>query len=175
MIYLNGHGADGFIKFRDFEELTSVELAYALQTMYEDNRYHEVFLIADSCRSASMYEWITSPNVLASSSSLTSENSYSYELDYDLGVFVNDRFSYYTTKFLNKEVEGFNTSKSLQDFLDSCSFDKCKSTIGVLTDLYPKDLRKVRVTDFFGSARIVKHLTEEITLDDNFWRTPETF
>ncbi|KAK6014175.1 hypothetical protein OSTOST_20471, partial [Ostertagia ostertagi] len=36
-IYLTGHGGDSFLKFQDAEELTNVDLAYAIQTMYEDN------------------------------------------------------------------------------------------------------------------------------------------
>ncbi|VDP03411.1 unnamed protein product, partial [Heligmosomoides polygyrus] len=39
LIYLTGHGGDSFLKFQDAEELTNVDLAYAIQTMYEDNRY----------------------------------------------------------------------------------------------------------------------------------------
>lgn len=54
-------------------------------------RYHEMVVIADSCRSASMYEWINSPNVLSTSSSLTHQESYSHEVDYDIGVYVIDR------------------------------------------------------------------------------------
>ncbi|VDM82983.1 unnamed protein product [Strongylus vulgaris] len=38
LIYLTGHGGDSFLKFQDAEELTNVDLAYAIQTMYEDNR-----------------------------------------------------------------------------------------------------------------------------------------
>ncbi|KHJ96902.1 peptidase C13 family protein, partial [Oesophagostomum dentatum] len=91
LIYLTGHGGDSFLKFQDAEELTNVDLAYAIQTMYEDNRYNEVFLIADTCRSASMYEWVSSPGVLSTSSSLTHEESYSYDVDDDIGVYVIDR------------------------------------------------------------------------------------
>lgn len=50
-----------------------------------------MLVIADSCRSASMYEWIDSPNVLSLSSSLTHEESYSYDVDTDIGVYVIDR------------------------------------------------------------------------------------
>lgn len=49
-------------------------------------------VIADTCRSASMYEWINSPNVLSTSSSLTHQESYSYDVDNDIGVYVIDRY-----------------------------------------------------------------------------------
>lgn len=38
LIYLSGHGGDGFLKFQDAEELTNVDLADAIETMYQHNR-----------------------------------------------------------------------------------------------------------------------------------------
>lgn len=43
LIYLTGHGGDGFLKFQDSEELTEVDLADAIETMREQRRL--VFLI----------------------------------------------------------------------------------------------------------------------------------
>ncbi|KAK6058553.1 hypothetical protein COOONC_03872 [Cooperia oncophora] len=167
-IYLTGHGGDSFLKFQDAEELTNVDLAYAIQTMYEDNRYHEMFLIADTCRSASMYEWVSSPGVLSSSSSLTHEESYSYDVDDEIGVYVIDRYTHFTVAFMNREVKALNSTATMQDYLDSCSRRQCLSTVGVRKDVYPKEPSRVRVTDFFGSSRIIRHLTEEIEIDDDW-------
>lgn len=38
LIYLTGHGGDGFLKFQDSEEVTSQELADALEQMYQKKR-----------------------------------------------------------------------------------------------------------------------------------------
>jgi phosphatidylinositol glycan class K len=38
LIYLTGHGGDGFLKFQDAEELTEVDLADAIETMHEQKR-----------------------------------------------------------------------------------------------------------------------------------------
>lgn len=38
LIYLTGHGGDGFLKFQDSEELTEVDLADAIETMREQRR-----------------------------------------------------------------------------------------------------------------------------------------
>lgn len=38
LIYLSGHGGDGFLKFQDAEELTNVDLADAIETMFQHNR-----------------------------------------------------------------------------------------------------------------------------------------
>lgn len=39
LIYLSGHGGDGFLKFQDSEELTNVDLADAIETMFQHNRF----------------------------------------------------------------------------------------------------------------------------------------
>lgn len=40
LVYLTGHGGDGFLKFQDAEELTNVDLADAIETMFQSNRYY---------------------------------------------------------------------------------------------------------------------------------------
>lgn len=42
------------------------------------------------------------------------------------------------------------------------------SVSGVRKDVYPKEPSRVRVTDFFGSSRMIRHLTEEIVVDDEW-------
>lgn len=38
LIYMTGHGGDGFLKFQDAEELTEIDLADAIETMHEQKR-----------------------------------------------------------------------------------------------------------------------------------------
>ena len=38
LIYLTGHGGDGFLKFQDAEELTNQDVADAIETMWQQNR-----------------------------------------------------------------------------------------------------------------------------------------
>ncbi|CAJ0941704.1 unnamed protein product, partial [Mesorhabditis belari] len=175
LVYLTGHGGDSFLKFQDAQELTNVDLGYAIQTMFEDNRYHEMFVIVDTCRSESMYEYINSPRVLSTSSSLTHEESYSYDIDHEIGVFVIDRYTHFTLDFMNQNVKALNSSASLKDYLDSCPLAQCLSTVGVRRDTYPKDPAKVRVTDFFGSARILHYIQEDIVFDDAWLVEPVTY
>ncbi|CAG2180482.1 unnamed protein product, partial [Oppiella nova] len=47
LIYMTGHGGDGFLKFQDSEEITSVELGDAFEQMWQKRRYNEVLLIVD--------------------------------------------------------------------------------------------------------------------------------
>ncbi|GMT19502.1 hypothetical protein PFISCL1PPCAC_10799, partial [Pristionchus fissidentatus] len=173
LIYLTGHGGDSFIKFQDTQELTNAEIGNAVKAMYEHNRYHEVFFIADTCRSASLYEWISSPGVLSTSSSLTHEESYSYDIDEKIGVYVIDRYSHFTLRFFDTKMKGLNSTASMQDYLEACNYQQCLSTVGVNTDNYAKDPRRVRATDFFGSKRMIRYLEEEIILDDEWMEAIE--
>lgn len=49
LIYMTGHGGDGFLKFQDSEEITNVELADAFQQMRQKRRYViSIFLVTKS-------------------------------------------------------------------------------------------------------------------------------
>ena len=48
-VYLTGHGGDEFLKFQDKEEVSSTDLANALDQMYAKRRYNEA-------------RWLTSPS-----------------------------------------------------------------------------------------------------------------
>ncbi|KAH7698969.1 GPI-anchor transamidase [Aphelenchoides avenae] len=165
LIYLTGHGGDGFLKFQDSEELTNVDLADAIEAMYQQNRYHEMFVIADTCQSASMYQRIYSPNVLATSSSLVGEDSLSHHVDRSIGVYIIDRYSYYIQEFLDGKVLALESNVSMAEYLKACPRPACISTVGVRADLYPKAPERVRVTDFFGARRYVKPLSESYVFD----------
>lgn len=75
-----GHGGDGFLKFQDSEEVTSQELADAIEQMWQKQRYNELFFMIDTCQAASMYEKFYSPNILAVASSLVGEDSLSVSI-----------------------------------------------------------------------------------------------
>jgi len=160
LLYLTGHGGDGFLKFQDAEELTNVDLADAIEIMWQNNRYNELFVIADTCQSESMYQRIYSPNVLATSSSLVGQDSLSHHVDRSIGVYIIDRYTYHTLAFLEGQVHQQESNRSMQEYLDSCPPAKCVSTVGIRTDLYPRDPRRVRVTDFFGTSRHIRSLSE---------------
>nr|CAD7438260.1 unnamed protein product [Timema bartmani] len=154
LVYLTGHGGDGFLKFQDSEEVTSQELADALEQMWQKRRYHEIFFMIDTCQAASMYEKFYSPNILAVASSLVGEDSLSHHVDPAIGVYIIDRYTFYALDFLER-VEP-DSSKTMGEFLAVCPKRVCISTVGVRLDLFPRDPHKVPITDFFGSLRPVE-------------------
>lgn len=50
LIYLTGHGGDGFLKFQDAEEITSQELADALEQMWQKRKWVNFGWTADTLR-----------------------------------------------------------------------------------------------------------------------------
>lgn len=149
LIFLSGHGGDGFLKFRDTEEITSTELAYALKEMELKRRYNEVFLIVDTCQAGSLAEEITSKNVYTLASSKKGENSYSYQSSDEIGVHVIDRFTYSTLEFFRDDRTDFSQI-TLEQYLKSLSPAFMSSTPTTRLELGERHVKDVRVTDFFG-------------------------
>lgn len=77
LVYMTGHGGDGFLKFQDHEELTSMDMANAIHQMNLKRRYNEILFVADTCQAATLSEQFYSPGVIAIGSSKRKENSYS--------------------------------------------------------------------------------------------------
>uniref|UniRef100_A0A182U900 GPI-anchor transamidase n=1 Tax=Anopheles melas TaxID=34690 RepID=A0A182U900_9DIPT len=120
LIYLTGHGGDGFLKFQDSEEITNQELADAIEQMWQKQRYNELFFMIDTCQAASMYEKFYSPNILAVASSLVGEDSLSHHIDPAIGVYIIDRYTYNALEFLER-VE-WNSKKTMGDFKRTIRF-----------------------------------------------------
>jgi GPI-anchor transamidase subunit K len=109
LVFMTGHGGEDFLKFQDAEEIGAQDIADAFGQMHEKrryivliSRYNEILFMIDTCQAASMYSRIYSPNILSAASSQTGESSYSHHLDYELGVAVIDRFTYYNLETLER-------------------------------------------------------------------------
>ena len=77
LLCCEGHGGDGFLKFQDAEEVSSVELADAFEQMWQKRRYHELLFMVDTCQAESMLQRFYSPNLLGVASSRIGEDSLS--------------------------------------------------------------------------------------------------
>jgi len=153
-LYMTGHGGDEFLKFQDAEEISAYDLADAIEQMWEKRRYHELLFMIDTCQASTMASRIYSPNVLAMSSSVKGQNSYSFSNDYAVGVPLIDRYTRAVLEFM----EGVNrtSSQTLHDLSSSLEGKNIYSTPFVRKDLYGKPLKDVKVTDFFGAVAQVQ-------------------
>jgi phosphatidylinositol glycan class K len=116
-----------------------------------------------------MYRSIVSPNVLATSSSLTSEDSLSHHVDRSIGVYVIDRYAYYAHKFLETSVTSRESNTTIDSYLHSCPKNLCISTTGIRTDLYNRDTHKVRATDFFSAKKYIEPINGLYDFDSAEW------
>merc|ERR1719238_2468992 len=101
-IFITGHSGDEFIKFQDWEEITSNDIADAFAQMHSQMRYKSIFWATDTCQAATLQNQFYSPEVLAMANSGKGENGYSHHVDHDLGIAVIDRFTYYALDFMNR-------------------------------------------------------------------------
>ncbi|XP_031380774.1 putative GPI-anchor transamidase [Punica granatum] len=155
LLYMTGHGGDEFLKFQDSEELQSHDLADAVKQMKEKGRFKELLIMVDTCQAATLFSQLHSPGVLAIGSSLKGENSYSHHLDSDVGVSVVDRFTFYTLAFF--ERLNMYDNASLSSLFSSYNPSLLLSTAYYRTDLYPRQMEQVPVTNFFGSVMETIH------------------
>lgn len=162
LVYMTGHGGDGFLKFQDAEEISNVELADAFEQMWQKRRYNELLFLIDTCQAESMSRPLYSPNIIGVGSSLVGEDSLSHHPDNTIGVHVIDRWTYYTLEFLEKVTPG--SKATMAEFFSSFDPRLVKSHPHVRTDLFRRDLKKVLVTDFFGSVRNVE--LQNVTSED---------
>ena len=86
--------------------------------------------------------------VVALSSSGSNENSYSYQVDNELGLALMDRFTFYAIQWLNKLKR--SSKVLLRDFASQFSYDKLHSNVNIRLDLWKlTDEKPPYITDFF--------------------------
>lgn len=95
LLYLTGHGGDGFMKFHDKEELTYPDLAGALAEAFSKGRYGRALVVVDTCQAASLAAALSplSPSVLVISSSVVGQNSYATGHDSEIGLSLADAWT----------------------------------------------------------------------------------
>lgn len=160
LVYLTGHGGEGFLKFQEAEEITNIELADVFEQMWQKGRYNELLLLTDTCQAASIHAKCYSPNILAAASSRVGEDSLSHHDDPKIGVPIIDRWTYYILQFL-EEVTSSST-KTLSEFFESTSdYHLVRSHPEVRSDLFQRNLDETLLTDFFGSFHSVEYTNEQ--------------
>jgi phosphatidylinositol glycan class K len=154
IVYMTGHGGNEFLKFQDQEEINSMDIADVIEQMNEKRRYNEMLLMVDTCQAGSLFKQIYSPNVISAGSSMINENSYSHHSDYDIGVAVIDRFTYFTLEFFERYIVGNFRKAEERNLAELFAFynpSTLHSTPFFVTDLSPRPIQSIPISDFFGS------------------------
>lgn len=79
-------------------------------------RFKEAFLISDSCSAITLYETLSTPNVLLLGSSSHGEKSYSHGKDSTLLISKTDRFSMANYEFFSNKNKA-NSKSTLSDLM----------------------------------------------------------
>jgi phosphatidylinositol glycan class K len=166
LIYMTGHGGDEFLKFQDFEEICSRDLADAFEQMWEKGRYNELLFVVDTCQATTLYKHFRSPNVLAAGSSSKGQNSYSHHTDYKLGVAMIDRFTYATLEYFEHNKVAEDSKNSLKELFSDDNYRYLGAQSNYRTDLFSRPLNTVLLTDFFGSVLPVQTTTRGYPLGE---------
>lgn len=151
LIYLTGHGGNGFLKFQDKGELSSSEFADAIEQMHTKKRYNEILFVLDTCQAESMSSKLRSPNIIGLGSSKIGQDSMSHHGDSSIGVHVIDRFTFYALNFLERLNTTTAANTRLSEFFRVCPEDKCISKVNVRLDLFKRNPNQVPISDFFSS------------------------
>ncbi|KAL4521683.1 hypothetical protein Ndes2526A_g01869 [Nannochloris sp. 'desiccata'] len=167
LLYLTGHGGDGFLKFHDQTELLATDLAAAIKSMHCAGRYKELLLVLDTCQAATLYSELDSvPNWAGIASSKLGQSSYALRSDPGVGAHLVDEFSHYLANYLDKITPPVDktllTNKnkgrqsktsvgpSIEQMLSIVRMNRMSSEIAVESSKLGRSLSDVKVLEFFG-------------------------
>lgn len=115
-IFLSGHGGDGFLKFRDNDELSSEQFASGIYSLFTFKKYKHLVVILDTCQAITMKKSFGLWNITFVASSQLGENSFAYGFDNLLNVALIDRFSYKFVSVLGTNPHSFDAFQEIDPF-----------------------------------------------------------
>lgn len=154
-IYLTGHGGDGFFKFQDAGDISSVDFADAFMAMHQKRRYHEMLVMVDTCQGGTLHEHLTAPNILMVGSSRKGQNAWSHGGSGYLGTTMMDQFTHSTLEFFLRNVQPGKPLPSMQRLVNSYDPVKLQSD-PTWNNRLKRPLDQIPVTDFFGYSNASK-------------------
>jgi phosphatidylinositol glycan class K len=150
LLYLTGHGGDGFLKFHDREELLAADVAAAVGGMAAAGRYGRLLLVADTCQAASLYAGVRAPRWAGVASSAVGQSSYAAHSDPGVGAHLVDEFTLHLAGFLGR-LPARGAGATLAQLLRHVRAQRpLSSRVDVRAGGLGRDLGEVRAAEFFG-------------------------
>mmetsp|Transcript_15572 Transcript_15572/g.24208 ORF Transcript_15572/g.24208 Transcript_15572/m.24208 type:complete len:342 (-) Transcript_15572:355-1380(-) len=171
LVYMAGHGGDGFIKFQDQEEITTSEITDVFEEMRQSGRFNELLFVVDTCQAFTLCDDLARvPNVIGIGSSLRGENSYAHHTDFTLGVTVVDQFTRELLVFLDKNMTMPGPRDgTISDFVTNVDPKVILAHPGVTDKSSYRKIHEVPMKDFFRASSIsakAKVTQEEVHYPD---------
>jgi phosphatidylinositol glycan class K len=152
LLFLTGHGGDGFLKFHDEEELLAEDLAAAAAGMAAAGRYGRLLIVADTCQAATLFSGVTAPRWAGLASSRAGQSSYALHADGGVGAHLVDEFSSHLAGFLNR-LPGPDAEATLGELAAALAAARpLSSSVVAEARGFGAPLDAVRVTEFFAGA-----------------------
>mmetsp|Transcript_5226 Transcript_5226/g.10881 ORF Transcript_5226/g.10881 Transcript_5226/m.10881 type:complete len:414 (+) Transcript_5226:1-1242(+) len=162
MIYITGHGGDQFFKFQDEEELMAQDIANLMDKLYEEKKFGTALFIADTCQAFTLFDKVTTPNIMALGTSLIDESAYAHHTDNNLGLAIIERWTYHFLDFYNKRS---NPRTTLHDSMVAPFLNKnvLMARVGIKDDTSYRKFEDTKLSEFFGIRRGRKPLKKAMT------------
>ncbi|KAG5178685.1 hypothetical protein JKP88DRAFT_269135 [Tribonema minus] len=151
LVYMSGHGGDGFLKFQDANEVSAQELGDALADMRASGRYGRVLMMVDTCQAGSLFSAVAAPGVVCVGSSSLGENSYAHRVDGELGLPTMDRFSTATVEFFKVPASAAANKASVAALLRSYKPRELNSVPAVHATAGSEQIMMAAASDYFGA------------------------
>ena len=150
MIYITGHGGNQFFKFQDEEELTAQDIANLMDKLYVEKKFAKALFIADTCQAFTLFDKVTTPNVMALGTSLIDESAYAHHSDNDLGLAVIERWTHYFIKSYKKHTNPLTTL--YQTMVSPFANQRIlMARVGIKDDTSHSTFKNTKLSDFFGT------------------------
>lgn len=170
-LFITGHSGDEFIKFQDWEEITSNDIADAFAQMHKQRRYANIFWVTDTCQASTLQSQFYSPNIVAYGSSSKKESSFSHHSDPYLGVPVIDRFTYSALEFMSRITP--RSKETLAAFTKWFDPNALHATPQLRSDLFNRKPEEVLLTEFFASTGRIRFQRRLMQLESATGRSKE--
>ena len=146
LVFMNGHGGNGYLKVQDTMVLLTPELTQAVTEMREKRRFKELLVVVDTCQAFSLFSQLDFPDVHMIGSSLTGEMAKSIGHHSELGLSTGDRFTFYTYQYLRDKSKSVVKRLSVANWLDTLDYQSLQSHVTYKSQVDPANLK---MKDFF--------------------------
>jgi phosphatidylinositol glycan class K len=146
LLYLSGHGGNGFLKFRNTEELRTKEFADMIAEAKRILGFTELIVVLDTCEAESLFQEVYTEGVTMIGSSLIGEKAQSTLFDVEYGVPLSDLFTLGMCEALEKIGKG----ASLLDLINLLRMKDLGSNVCIRQVKPARRPSEMILDDFFG-------------------------
>jgi phosphatidylinositol glycan class K len=131
LVYMTGHSGAHFMKFHDYDFMTSYDVADAINAMHRAQRYHRLLFVVDTCQAETIFTHISAPNVVSIASSREHQNSISHPHHHaaEIGNALVDGF---TSEWFREFFAQFGGGQPGHVVVDPFSFVHVPSDVGLI-------------------------------------------